>query len=460
MAADRGRARRARPRRRSDRLGPAGSGDLRAAAERQRPRGTRGGEDPGRVLGAGPGPRQLHPERLLPLARRQRRQGRGPLPLHRPQPDAGRRARGRAGARGSGRALGPRGLEHRVRAHELRVRVVRVGRKERFRRRRPGRPLHGLHQRACRSASRSTTRRPRSACASRISRSPRGSSPPMAIVVRPACGGEDPTLRCPSPASPPTRPGTSSTSGSTGGSSAARLMCSTRTPSRSSCRRPIPRACPFSRAAVPACAARTGALPTAGSSGTCSTTSGRRGLRSRPATTPETAPRCPSSRRPSRSSPWARCGATGCEALAPALQVERGGEEFPAGNPVNGLRPKKVVLQAGTTLHRPPAEQELRLVVEPVVGGPSRQLALADAGGHANAFVDSFEAIGLDPTATYRGRFRGRGEAGDVSSVPFVFCPCERWLKAFEVLSSPPTRSASSSCRLASTRPSSRPGPG
>ena len=124
-----------------------------------------------------------------------------------------------------------------------------------------------------------------------------------------------------------------------------------------------------------------------------------------------------------------------CEALAPALRVEASVGDAPSGGPVNGLRPEKIVLQTATTLRRPPEEQQLRLVVEPVKGGPSRELPLPPGAGHVNADIESFEGIGVDPTLTYRGRFSGRGEAGELSSAPFVFSPCRQWLRAFTAIS-------------------------
>ena len=124
-----------------------------------------------------------------------------------------------------------------------------------------------------------------------------------------------------------------------------------------------------------------------------------------------------------------------CEALAPALRVEASEDDTPAGGPVNGLRPEKIVLQVATSLRLSPEEQQLRLVVEPVKGGPSRELPLRAGAGHVNADIESFEGIGVDPTMTYRGRFRGLGEAGEVSSAPFVFSPCSQWLRAFTAIS-------------------------
>ena len=52
-----------------------------------------------------------------------------------------------------------------------------------------------------------------------------------------------------------------------------------------------------------------------------------------------------------------------------------------------------------------------------------------------NADIESFEGIGVDPTMTYRGRFRGLGEAGEVSSAPFVFSPCSHGSGAFTAIS-------------------------
>ena len=220
VAPDRGGARRPGPRRPPHHLGPARPGHVRPPPERQRPGRARGRAHEGGVLGPRAASGQLHAERLLPLARRQRRQGRGALPLHRPQPDAGRRAGGRARARRPRRPRGPRGLAHGVRAHDLRAGVVRVGGKGRLRRGRPGRPLHRLHQRAAlpgrgrqhAAGDRPALREPR--------RLPAGASAcPRATVVRADCHGAR-VSSSRSPASPRTGSGTWSTSVSTGGSSA------------------------------------------------------------------------------------------------------------------------------------------------------------------------------------------------------------------------------------------------
>ncbi|HEX9190390.1 MAG TPA: FlgD immunoglobulin-like domain containing protein, partial [Vicinamibacteria bacterium] len=132
---------------------------------------------------------------------------------------------------------------------------------------------------------------------------------------------------------------------------------------------------------------------------------------------------------------WGRC-----EKLATALIPEVTGPDGPSGQPVTALKPDRVVLQAGSSLRLPPEEQDLRLTVAPRDGGDPRDLALdpGDVDGHRNFRVDSFEALGLDPTLTYRARFRGRGESGEIASAPFVFAPCSQWLRTdivFPVLS-------------------------
>lgn len=122
----------------------------------------------------------------------------------------------------------------------------------------------------------------------------------------------------------------------------------------------------------------------------------------------------------------------GCEILAAVLATEASGDDGPAGKPVTALRPEKVVLQAGSSLRT--QQQDLELVMRPVKGGDERSLPLIGmADGHSNLEVESFEALGIDPTLTYRGRFAGNGEAGRVESAPFVFCPCKQWLRAFYV---------------------------
>ena len=116
------------------------------------------------------------------------------------------------------------------------------------------------------------------------------------------------------------------------------------------------------------------------------------------------------------------------EILAPAVTLEARDEQGPLGRPVNALRPESVVIQAGSSLHRPTAEQGVRFVFEPKDGGASRELPITGSyDGHVNVDIDSFEALGVDPMLTYRGRFVGQGESGEVSSETFAFCPCPQW---------------------------------
>ena len=87
-----------------------------------------------------------------------------------------------------------------------------------------------------------------------------------------------------------------------------------------------------------------------------------------------------------------------------------------------------MLLVAGSTLRAP--DQALKLDYQPVEGGPWEELPLETSDTvHWNLWVDSFEAQGIDPTRTYRGRFEGQGEAGQRASEDFVFCPCEKWLR-------------------------------
>ena len=195
-----------------------------------------------------------------------------------------------------------------------------------------------------------------------------------------------------------------------------------------------PSGAPVLDGGAPACGARTAGPPTVASGSSCSTTF-RTGLKLEAwdyAGNHTRVGRRAAGRRPP---PLGAVWRESCEALAPALRVEASEEDTPSGGPVNALRPEKVVLQVGTSLRLSPEEQQLRLVVEPVEGGPSSELPLRAGAGHVNADIESFEGIGLDPTVTYRGRFRGRGDAGEVSSAPFVFSPCNQWLRAFTAIS-------------------------
>jgi subtilase family serine protease len=136
---------------------------------------------------------------------------------------------------------------------------------------------------------------------------------------------------------------------------------------------------------------------------------------------------------------WAAKCEVAAAVLLPEDQDDRGN---PSGEPVNALRPDGIVLQAGATLRRPIDEQNLRLVFQPVDGGAERDLPLDpwDIGGHRNLRVASFEELGVDPMGTYRGRFTAQGESAEITSSPFVFCPCNQWLRAFWVAVRRPDR--------------------
>ena len=108
---------------------------------------------------------------------------------------------------------------------------------------------------------------------------------------------------------------------------------------------------------------------------------------------------------------------------------------MPSIGPTNALRPEKIVLQAGTASTAPRGAAAAPRLRAGRRGGPARELVLEAGEGHANLDIGSFEALGVDPPVTYSGRFRGRGEAGEVSSAPFVFSPCRQWLRAFPAIS-------------------------
>lgn len=98
---------------------------------------------------------------------------------------------------------------------------------------------------------------------------------------------------------------------------------------------------------------------------------------------------------------------------------------------VHPLTPGELVLVAGASLNRGFEEQDVRFSFEPREGGASREVAVSERErGVLYLPVESFEALGVDPLQTYRGRFLGKGAAGEVASDPFLFRPCEEWLWA------------------------------
>ena len=141
--------------------------DLRPPPERQRPGRSRGRAHAARVLGPRAAPRQLHAERLLPLAGRQRRQGRGALPLHRPRARRGSTCGWSGPSRRPRRARGPRGLGARPSSTRPSGRRPSPGRGGTPPTRSSRTAATPSSSTTCPSGSRSTTRRRRSASASR-----------------------------------------------------------------------------------------------------------------------------------------------------------------------------------------------------------------------------------------------------------------------------------------------------
>jgi subtilase family serine protease/flagellar hook assembly protein FlgD len=129
-------------------------------------------------------------------------------------------------------------------------------------------------------------------------------------------------------------------------------------------------------------------------------------------------------------SAWPLGAAYGCNAvLTPPVESEAAAVP-PAPPRVHALAPEKVVLVAGATLQRDPAEQGVRFSFAPREGGAAHDVTMSREGRPGLWYlpVESFEALGADPIQTYRGRFVGDGADGDVSSESFLFTPCPEWL--------------------------------
>ena len=122
-------------------------------------------------------------------------------------------------------------------------------------------------------------------------------------------------------------------------------------------------------------------------------------------------------------------GATArCEALRESLTAEAPASVPPG--PVNDLAPEKLYLQAGATPHQD-SGAPARFELQPIDGGEWRPVGQPIGGGPLTTFrIDSFEALGLDPTEVFRGRFRLQGATEELVSPSFDFCPCKWRLEA------------------------------
>jgi subtilase family serine protease len=120
---------------------------------------------------------------------------------------------------------------------------------------------------------------------------------------------------------------------------------------------------------------------------------------------------------------WALGAAARClPILKPPVLAEKDATD-PTKPPVNALAPRDLVLLAGGHLGGAPDEQNVRFSFEPKEGGVRRELPMT---GWYLPIRDFSELA--DPAATYRGRFVGNGEAGEVTGDDFLFSPCPEWL--------------------------------
>jgi subtilase family serine protease/Tol biopolymer transport system component len=104
-----------------------------------------------------------------------------------------------------------------------------------------------------------------------------------------------------------------------------------------------------------------------------------------------------------------------CEPLAAALTAGK----------VHELAPDNLYLQVGATLHHD-SNVPARFELQPAEGGEWREVGQTIGGASLTTFrIDSFEALGLNPTATFTGRFRLQGAGGELVSPSFDFCPCQ-----------------------------------
>lgn len=108
---------------------------------------------------------------------------------------------------------------------------------------------------------------------------------------------------------------------------------------------------------------------------------------------------------------------------------------------VSGLRPENGALLAGASLYTPAPEEDVRFSYQPLKGGPWAEVPVRGRvqEGLWSLPIESFESLGLDPTAAYRGRFLGQGQGGEIRSESFTFRPCEEWIDVkSEELPGPP----------------------
>ena len=114
---------------------------------------------------------------------------------------------------------------------------------------------------------------------------------------------------------------------------------------------------------------------------------------------------------------WALGAAHDCRPLmAPPIAAE------PV---VHGLAAENVLMLAGSSARSPSGTPDLRFTFQPREGGDEWELPVSGI----QLPISSFEALGADPTDTYRGRFVATGSSGEVASDDFLFTPCPQSIR-------------------------------
>lgn len=125
---------------------------------------------------------------------------------------------------------------------------------------------------------------------------------------------------------------------------------------------------------------------------------------------------------------WHLGAESGCNPLMAPLgpAVEDGDEPV-----VHTLAPENVLMM-GAAIARPTAgSPDLRFTFEPRDGGTGWDLPFGPRNLERvqQLPIESFEALGVDPTGTYRGRLVSNGSDGEVASDDFLFTPCEQSIR-------------------------------